>query len=64
LIKTQRLYEGACDLSWEQYFEYRDEHPDCTALSQDDLAYAGMWTSCAVNMTRQPEPDTSIKRED
>jgi ParB/RepB/Spo0J family partition protein len=48
LIKNRALYEGACELSWAQYFRYRDEHPDCTRLDDDDLIYAGMWTSCAV----------------
>jgi hypothetical protein len=28
LIKTRALYEGPCDLSWEQYFQYRNEHPE------------------------------------
>ena len=51
MIKQRTLYEGACELSWEQYFKYRDQHPDCTPLSQDDLAYAGMWTACAVQPT-------------
>jgi hypothetical protein len=48
LIKQRQLYEGACELSWEQYFKYRDEHPDLPPLSPDDLEYAGMWTSCAA----------------
>jgi ParB-like chromosome segregation protein Spo0J len=51
MIKQRTLYEGACELSWQQYFKYRDQHPDCTPLSQDDLAYAGMWTACAVQPT-------------
>jgi hypothetical protein len=48
LIKGRKLYEGACDLSWARYFEYREEHPECAPLSEEDLAYAGQWTSCAV----------------
>jgi hypothetical protein len=48
LIKRRQLYEGACDLSWAQYFKYREQHPDCASLSENDLAYAGMWTACAV----------------
>jgi hypothetical protein len=52
-IKQRRLYEGACDLSWEQYFKYRDQHPDCEPLTPDDLAYAALWTACAVV---PPEP--------
>jgi hypothetical protein len=45
LIKTRALYEGACELSWEQYFEYRNQHLELTTLSRDDLEYAGMWTA-------------------
>jgi hypothetical protein len=48
LVKTRTLYEGACDLSWSEYFEYRDAHPGCDPLTSDDLEYAGMWTACAV----------------
>jgi hypothetical protein len=48
LIKTCTLYEGACDLSWSEYFAYRDAHPECEALTKANLAYAGQWTSCAV----------------
>jgi hypothetical protein len=46
LIKQRRLYEGACELAWARYFEYRDAHHDCEPLTADDLAYAGMWTAC------------------
>ena len=35
LIKRRQLYEGACELSWAQYFKYRERHPDCTPLSED-----------------------------
>jgi hypothetical protein len=48
LITTRTLYEGACDLSWAEYFEYRDENPDLPPLTSDDLEYVGMWTACAV----------------
>jgi ParB/RepB/Spo0J family partition protein len=48
MIKQRTLYEGACMLAWLMYFKYRDEHPDLPPLTPDDLAYAGMWTSCAV----------------
>jgi hypothetical protein len=51
LIRERELYEGACMLAWSMYFEYRDQHPDLTPLSEDDLAYAGLWTSCAVRLT-------------
>jgi hypothetical protein len=46
LIKRRRLYEGACDLSWQRYFEYVEGHPE-VALTSEDREYAGMWTSCA-----------------
>jgi hypothetical protein len=49
LIKTRTLYEGACELSWQQYFEYREVHPECEPLSSDDIDYAGWWTACAVH---------------
>jgi hypothetical protein len=48
LIKNRQLYEGACELSWEQYFKYRDQHPDCEPLTPNDLTYAALWTPCAV----------------
>ena len=48
LIKRRELYAGACDLAWTRYFEFRDAHPDCMPLSEEDLAYAAQWTSCAV----------------
>jgi len=48
LIKNRKLYEGACELAWEMYFKFRDEHPDCEPLTPDDLAYVGQWTSCAM----------------
>ena len=52
LIKNRKLYEGACELPWPSYFEYRDAHPDeCKPLTPDDLAYVGQWTSAG------PDPD-------
>jgi hypothetical protein len=51
LIKSRELYEGACDLSWEEYFTYRGQHPDCTPLSRDELDYASMWTKWTPNNT-------------
>jgi hypothetical protein len=51
LIKSRQLYEGACGLSWEEYFTYRGEHPDCTPLSRDELDYASMWTAWTPNNT-------------
>jgi hypothetical protein len=59
LIKTRNLYEGACGLSWAQYFEYRDQHPECDPLTRGDLAYASHWTPCAVI----PEMDKSTLTE-
>jgi hypothetical protein len=55
LIKHRLLYEGACELSWEQYSKYRDQHPDCTALTPDDLDYVGMWTAALAIKAGQPE---------
>jgi ribosomal protein L17 len=48
LIKTRSLYEGACELSWAEYFEYREAHPGCEPLARGDLAYARQWTPFAV----------------
>jgi hypothetical protein len=53
MITTRTLYEGACDLSWAEYFQYREEHPDLPPLTSDDLDYAGMRTACALH------PETS-----
>jgi hypothetical protein len=47
LIKRRRLYEGACDLSWQRYFEYVATHPELV-LTPEDREYAGQWTSCAT----------------
>jgi hypothetical protein len=59
LIKRRQLYEGACGLSWAEYFEYRDQHPECDPLTRGDLAYASDWTACAVI----PEMDESTVTE-
>ena len=49
LIKNRQLYEGACELSWPMYFVFRKEHAgEVAPLTADDLAYAGLWTSCAI----------------
>jgi hypothetical protein len=55
LIKQRRLRDGDCQLSWKQYFKYRDQHPECKPLTSDNIGYAenflgyvGMWTACAV----------------
>jgi hypothetical protein len=47
LIKRRRLYEGACDLSWQRYFDYVATHPEIV-LTPEDREYAGQWTSCAT----------------
>ena len=54
LIKTRQLYEGACGLSWAEYFEYRQHH-GCIQLTRSDLAYAAQYTACAI----VPEMDES-----
>ena len=59
LIKRRQLYEGACALSWQEYFDFRDAHPDCALLTRGDLAYASDWTACAVI----PEMDESTVTE-
>jgi hypothetical protein len=46
LIKRRKLYEGACDLSWEKYFER--VRVVGVKLTPEDLEYAAQWTSCAV----------------
>jgi hypothetical protein len=43
LIQDRALYEGACQLSWGQYFKT----PSSATLSEIDLAYASLWTSHA-----------------
>lgn len=47
LIRRRKLYEGACDLSWQRYFEYVATHPEIV-LTPEDREYAGQWTSCAI----------------
>jgi phosphotransacetylase len=48
-IKNRELREGDCERPWQNYFAYRDAHPnDVEPLDAVDLAYAGQWTSCAV----------------
>src|SRR5882724_320938 len=32
-IKNRKLYDGACELAWEQYFIFRDQHPECEPLT-------------------------------
>lgn len=58
LIKDRKLYEGACDLSWPEYFAFREEYVHfIEPLTDDDLAYAAQWTSCAVRTKTKPVPD-------
>ena len=47
LIKRRKLYEGACELSWQRYFEYVAAHPEIK-LTKDDRKYAGLWTGYAT----------------
>jgi hypothetical protein len=44
-IKNRKLFEGACDLRWQEYFEFRDANK-CDRLSANDLRYAGQYTVC------------------
>jgi hypothetical protein len=45
MVKQRKLYEGACELRWKDYFAYRDANT-CRALTEDDLLYLGQWTVC------------------
>jgi hypothetical protein len=55
LIVNRKLYKGASELPWAQYFKYRDMHPgECAPLSNDDLNYVGQWTFAAP--PPQPPP--------
>jgi predicted nucleic acid-binding Zn ribbon protein len=45
LVKERRLYEGACDLRWADYFAFRQAHK-CEPLTADDESYLGQWTTC------------------
>jgi hypothetical protein len=55
-IKNRRLMEGDCMRPWQNYFAYREAHSnDVEPLADEDLAYAGQWTSCAV--TPRVDPD-------
>jgi hypothetical protein len=47
MIKDRKLFEGACDLRWPEYFEFRQANK-CARLTANDLRYAGQYTSCAV----------------
>jgi ParB/RepB/Spo0J family partition protein len=71
-IKNHKLYEGDCGLAWARYFEYRDEHPECTPLTSDDIAYVSQWTDAAHaspsdNMTEseseESESEESVSEE-
>lgn len=43
LVKQRRLYEGACELRWQDYFEFRQNH-ECEPLTALDKRYLGQWT--------------------
>jgi hypothetical protein len=46
-IKKRRLFEGACDLRWQEYFEFRQANK-CDQLTANDRRYAAQYASCAV----------------
>jgi ParB/RepB/Spo0J family partition protein len=49
-IKKRRLREGDCERPWQNYFDFRDAHPDqVEALTVTDIAYVGQWTSCRAD---------------
>jgi hypothetical protein len=45
LIKKRKLFEGSCELRWQEYFEFRDANK-CPRLTANDLRYAGQYTVC------------------
>jgi hypothetical protein len=47
LIKTRKLFEGACELRWPEYFEYRDANK-LKPLTANDRRYAAQYSSCAL----------------
>jgi hypothetical protein len=47
LIKNRKLFNGACELCWPEYFEYRAANK-CARLTANDLRYAGQYTACAA----------------
>jgi hypothetical protein len=47
MVKKRKLFEGACDLRWPEYFEYRQAN-SCARLTANDLRYAGQYTACAA----------------
>jgi hypothetical protein len=47
LVKRRRLYEGACDLPWADYFAFR-EVKRCERLAANDVRYLSQWTACPV----------------
>jgi hypothetical protein len=52
-IKNRLLIEGDCERPWQSYFAYREAHfHDVEPLTDDDLKYAGLWTSCAIPSAR------------
>jgi len=46
-IKKRRLFEGACDLRWQEYFEFRQANK-CDRLTVNDRRYVALYASCAV----------------
>jgi hypothetical protein len=47
LVKRRRLYEGACELRWSDYFAFREAHK-CEPLTAIDVEYLSQWTVCPV----------------
>jgi hypothetical protein len=48
LVKKRRLYHGACQLRWQDYFEFRTTH-ECEPLTGLDKQYLGLWTEVRDN---------------
>ncbi len=46
-IKKRRLFEGACNLPWADYFAFREANK-CARLTVGDERYAGLYSSCAI----------------
>jgi hypothetical protein len=46
-IKGRMLYEGACDLPWADYFDFREKNK-CASLTSSDQRYAGQYSTCKV----------------
>jgi hypothetical protein len=47
LVRERRLYEGACDLRWADYFAFRAAHKR-KPLTAEDVEYLSQWTVCPM----------------